>query len=36
LREAFVQLRKTNFRYPPSLMETLLEEERKRGERELK
>jgi len=33
LREAFVQLRKTNFRYPPSLMETLLEEERKRGER---
>jgi|SRR5271163_3794762 len=34
LREAFMQLRKTNFRYPPSLMEMLLEEERKRSERE--
>jgi len=30
LREAFVRLQKTNFRYPPSLMEALLEEEKKR------
>lgn len=30
LREAFANLQKTNFRYPPSLLETLLEAERKR------
>ncbi len=30
LREAFVRLQNTNFRYPPSLLETLLEEERRR------
>jgi predicted nucleic acid-binding protein len=30
LRDAFVRLQKTNFRYPPSLMETLLVEERNR------
>jgi predicted nucleic acid-binding protein len=35
LHDAFVRLQKTNFRYPPSLMETLLEEERKRKKREL-
>ena len=35
LRDAFVRLQKTNFRYPPSLMEMLLEEEGKRKEREL-
>jgi predicted nucleic acid-binding protein len=28
LHEAFAALQKTNFRYPPSLMETLLQEER--------
>jgi predicted nucleic acid-binding protein len=28
LRDAFVRLQKTNFRYPPSLMEALLKEER--------
>jgi len=28
LQEVFVRLQKTNFRYPPSLMEMLLEEER--------
>jgi predicted nucleic acid-binding protein len=32
LRDAFARLQKTNFRYPPSLLETLLEEERSRGE----
>ncbi len=36
LRDAFARLQKTNFRYPPSLMETLLEEERKRKERQRK
>jgi predicted nucleic acid-binding protein len=36
LRDAFARLQKTNFRYPPSLMETLLEEERKRKERHRK
>lgn len=35
LRDAFVRLRKTNFRYPPSLMEMLLEEEGKRKKREI-
>ena len=33
LRDAFVRLQKTNFRYPPSLMEMLLEEEGKRKNR---
>jgi len=33
LRDAFGQLQKTNFRYPPSLLERLLEEEKKREER---
>jgi predicted nucleic acid-binding protein len=31
LRSTFTRLQKTNFRYPPSLMEKLLEEERTRG-----
>jgi len=31
LRDAFARLQKTNFRYPPSLMELLLEEERARS-----
>jgi predicted nucleic acid-binding protein len=30
LRDAFARLQTTNFRYPPSLLEILLEEERKR------
>jgi predicted nucleic acid-binding protein len=30
LRDTFVRLQKTNFRYPPSLLETLLEQERSR------
>ena len=30
LRDAFARLQRTNFRYPPSLMETLLEDEKKR------
>jgi predicted nucleic acid-binding protein len=30
LQDAFTRLQKTNFRYPPSLMERLLEEEKKR------
>jgi len=34
LRDAFVRLQKTNFRYPPSLLETLLEEERSRKKRD--
>ncbi len=34
LRDAFVRLQKTNFRYPPSLMETLLDEERSRRRRD--
>lgn len=33
LQDAFTRLQKTNFRYPPSLMETLLEEERNRKKR---
>jgi predicted nucleic acid-binding protein len=33
LRDAFVRLQRTNFRYPPSLMEMLLEEERNRKNR---
>ena len=33
LQDAFVLLQKTNFRYPPSLMEILLEEERSRKKR---
>jgi predicted nucleic acid-binding protein len=33
LQDAFTRLQKTNFRYPPSLMETLLEEERNREKR---
>ncbi|PYU55226.1 MAG: DUF3368 domain-containing protein [Acidobacteria bacterium] len=33
LRDAFSRLQKTNFRYPPSLLETLLEEERNRKKR---
>ena len=35
LHDAFMRLQKTNFRYPPSLMEMLLEEERKRKKREV-
>lgn len=35
LREAFKRLRKTNFRYPPSLMEMLLGEERNRKKRKI-
>jgi predicted nucleic acid-binding protein len=31
LRSTFTRLQKTNFRYPPSLMEKLLEEERTRS-----
>ena len=34
LHHAFVRLQKTNFRYPPSIMEALLEEERHRKKRE--
>jgi predicted nucleic acid-binding protein len=34
LREVFTLLQKTNFRYPPSLLETLLEEERNRKKRD--
>ena len=30
LQDVFVRLQKTNFRYPPSLLETLLEEEKSR------
>src|SRR4029077_4772016 len=33
LQDAFTRLQKTNFRYPPSLMETLLAEERNRKKR---
>jgi predicted nucleic acid-binding protein len=33
LRKAFERLRKTNFRYPPSLMATLLDEEERRRNR---
>jgi predicted nucleic acid-binding protein len=33
LRDAFVRLQKTNFRYPPSLLETLLAEEKSRRKR---
>jgi len=33
LRDAFARLQKTNFRYPPSLLEKLLEEERNRKKR---
>lgn len=33
LRDAFVRLQRTNFRYPPSVMEMLLEEERNRKNR---
>jgi predicted nucleic acid-binding protein len=33
LHDAFVRLRKTNFRYPPSLLETLLESEKHRKNR---
>lgn len=35
LRDAFARLQKTNFRYPPSLLEMLLEEEGKRKKREV-
>jgi len=31
LREVFGRLQKTNFRYPPSLIERLIEEEKQRG-----
>src|SRR5258708_3158978 len=31
VRSTFLRLRNTNFRYPPSLMEKLIEEERIRG-----
>jgi predicted nucleic acid-binding protein len=31
LRDAFARLQKTNFRYPPSLMEVLLAGEKKRA-----
>jgi len=31
LREVFVRLQKTNFRYPPSILEMLLKEEKSRG-----
>ena len=34
LHHAFVRLQKTNFRYPPSIMEALLEEERHRKKTE--
>ena len=33
LHDAFLRLQKTNFRYPPSLLETLLEEDRSRKSR---
>jgi predicted nucleic acid-binding protein len=33
LQEAFKRLQKTNFRYPPSLLEVLLEEEKSRRKR---
>ena len=33
LQDVFVRLQKTNFRYPPSLLETLLEEEKSRRKR---
>ncbi len=35
LRDAFLRLQKTNFRYPPSLLELLLQEEEKRRKREV-
>jgi predicted nucleic acid-binding protein len=35
LRDAFVRLQNTNFRYPPSLMEILLDEERKRKSKDI-
>ena len=35
LQDAFTRLQKTNFRYPPSLLETLLDEERNRRKREV-
>ncbi len=35
LQDAFARLQKTNFRYPPSLLEMLLEEERDRKKREV-
>ena len=34
LQEAFTRLQKTNFRYPPSLLEVLLNEEKNRRKRE--
>ena len=34
LQDAFVRLQKTNFRYPPSLLEMLLEEEKSRRKRD--
>jgi len=34
LQDTFVRLQKTNFRYPPPLMEMLLEEERRRKKRD--
>lgn len=34
LQEVFERLQKTNFRYPPSLLETLLEEEKHRRKRD--
>jgi predicted nucleic acid-binding protein len=34
LRDVFTRLQKTNFRYPPSLLETLLDEDRERKRRE--
>jgi predicted nucleic acid-binding protein len=33
LQDVFVRLQKTNFRYPPSLLETMLEEEKSRRKR---
>ncbi len=35
LQDAFARLQKTNFRYPPSLLEMLLEEERDRKKRDV-
>jgi predicted nucleic acid-binding protein len=35
LQDAFARLQKTNFRYPPSLMEALLEEERNRRKKDV-
>src|SRR5258708_36091080 len=35
LQDAFARLQKTNFRYPPSLLAMLLEEERDRKKREV-